>query len=164
MSLVWIWYPGTGDFQQWCFDKCRLRRACEASFNFKPRNSKWNQSVARYIHRIFKWLAKAPIRLVAHATLLEISCCGSFGILGQVWHLIVSNPDPCCLSYFKGLTLSWGYLTFFMLNSIEHEKATCIKGQFALPPYETKHESCFSPISSYCYIKTIAQVSVTVWC
>ena len=23
-----------------------------------------------------------------------------FGILGQEWYLIVSNPDPCCLSYF----------------------------------------------------------------
>ena len=23
-----------------------------------------------------------------------------FGILGQVWYLIVSIPDPCCLSYF----------------------------------------------------------------
>ena len=23
-----------------------------------------------------------------------------FGILGQGWHLIVSIPDPCCLSYF----------------------------------------------------------------
>ena len=22
-----------------------------------------------------------------------------FGILGQVWYLIVSIPDPCCLSY-----------------------------------------------------------------
>ena len=23
-----------------------------------------------------------------------------FAILGQVWYLIVSIPDPCCLSYF----------------------------------------------------------------
>ena len=23
-----------------------------------------------------------------------------FGILGQVWYLIVSIPGPCCLSYF----------------------------------------------------------------
>ena len=23
-----------------------------------------------------------------------------FGILGQTWYLIVSNPDPCCFSYF----------------------------------------------------------------
>ena len=22
-----------------------------------------------------------------------------FGIPGQAWYLIVSNPDPCCLSY-----------------------------------------------------------------
>ena len=25
----------------------------------------------------------------------------SFGILGQVWYLIVLIPDPCCLSYFN---------------------------------------------------------------
>ena len=24
-----------------------------------------------------------------------------FGILWQVWYLIVSIPDPCCLSYFE---------------------------------------------------------------
>ena len=24
-----------------------------------------------------------------------------FGIMGQVWYLIVSIPDPCCLSYFN---------------------------------------------------------------
>ena len=28
----------------------------------------------------------------------------SFGILGQVWYLIVSIPDPCCLSYFHKKT------------------------------------------------------------
>ena len=27
----------------------------------------------------------------------------SFGILGQVWYLIASIPDPCCLSYFVGV-------------------------------------------------------------
>ena len=26
-----------------------------------------------------------------------------FGILGQVWYLIVSIPDPCCLSYLARL-------------------------------------------------------------
>ena len=26
-----------------------------------------------------------------------------FGILGQVWYLIISIPDPCCLSYFQSL-------------------------------------------------------------
>ena len=29
-----------------------------------------------------------------------------FGILGQMWYLIVSIPNPCCLSYLK---------TFFMI-------------------------------------------------
>ena len=24
-----------------------------------------------------------------------------FGFLGKVWYLIVSIPDPCCLSYFE---------------------------------------------------------------
>ena len=24
-----------------------------------------------------------------------------FGILGQVWYLILSIPDPCCISYFS---------------------------------------------------------------
>ena len=28
----------------------------------------------------------------------------TFGILGQVWYLIVSIPDPCCLSYFYSQT------------------------------------------------------------
>ena len=27
-----------------------------------------------------------------------------FGILGQVWYLIVSIPDPCGLSYFKKMS------------------------------------------------------------
>ena len=29
-----------------------------------------------------------------------------FGILGQVRYLIVSIPDPCCLSYFKQLKMN----------------------------------------------------------
>ena len=28
-----------------------------------------------------------------------------FGILGQVWYLIVLFPDPCCLYYFVDLVL-----------------------------------------------------------
>ena len=31
----------------------------------------------------------------------------SFGIMGQVWNLIVSIPDPCCLSYFETLFSSF---------------------------------------------------------
>ena len=27
-------------------------------------------------------------------------------VMGQVWFLIVSIPDPCCLSYFKITTLN----------------------------------------------------------
>ena len=26
-----------------------------------------------------------------------------FGIRGKVWFLVVSIPDPCCLSYFKSI-------------------------------------------------------------
>ena len=37
------------------------------------------------------------------ALVCDVSCdCvfSPFGILGQVWYLNVSIPDPCCLSYF----------------------------------------------------------------
>ena len=29
----------------------------------------------------------------------------TFGILGHVWYLIVSIPDPCCLSYFTQVSV-----------------------------------------------------------
>ena len=32
--------------------------------------------------------------------IIVISFTFPFGILGQVWYLDVSIPDPCCLSYF----------------------------------------------------------------
>ena len=34
-----------------------------------------------------------------------------FSILGQVWYLIVSIPDPCCLSYFESFVISLGIRT-----------------------------------------------------
>ena len=34
------------------------------------------------------------------------SCHFSLGILGQVWYLLVSIPDLCCLSYFAKLVRS----------------------------------------------------------
>ena len=37
-----------------------------------------------------------------------------FGILGQVWYLILSIPDPCCLSYCVGLCFSMRYLMSFL--------------------------------------------------
>ena len=37
-----------------------------------------------------------------------------FGILGQVWYLIVSIPDPCCLSNFVSFRL---FLVFFVIAS-----------------------------------------------
>ena len=37
------------------------------------------------------------------------------------------------------------------------QRGTCIKGLF-WPPLEPKTESCFSPISSYWFIRRIAQV------
>ena len=36
--------------------------------------------------------------------LLFVMVTFPFGILGQVWYLIVSIPDHCCLSYFAELT------------------------------------------------------------
>ena len=42
-----------------------------------------------------------------------------FGILGQVWHLIVSIPDPCCLSYFDvsdDISEKKEYFTCFKVN------------------------------------------------
>ena len=42
-----------------------------------------------------------------------------FCILGQVWYLIVSNPDPCCLSY---LDISYCfYLKFLYLMQYLNE-------------------------------------------
>ena len=38
-----------------------------------------------------------------------------FGILGQVWNLIVSIPDPCCLSYFVDVI---AYLSLIFLPKI----------------------------------------------
>ena len=73
------------DFQQFCVLTC-VDSDEPLQPPFKLRNSKWC-SVSSLTHRIFKWLAKALIRLhvcagwseallVAHTTLLEISCHG----------------------------------------------------------------------------------------
>ena len=35
----------------------------------------------------------------------EMSICSSLVDSGQVWYMIVSIPDPCCLSYFDGSVL-----------------------------------------------------------
>ena len=42
-----------------------------------------------------------------------------FGILGHVWYLIVSIPDPCCLSYFEKTTRRefLGCIPFNMFNA-----------------------------------------------
>ena len=37
-----------------------------------------------------------------------------FGILEQVWYLILSIPDPCCLSYCVGLCFSMHYFMSFL--------------------------------------------------
>ena len=42
-----------------------------------------------------------------------------FGILGQVWYLIVSIPDPCRLSYFS-------LYTVLSINILFHTKHMCI--------------------------------------
>ena len=46
---------------------------------------------------------------------------------------------------------------FFVKPPKSIERGTCIKGLF-WPPLEPKIESCFSPISSYRFIRRIAQV------
>ena len=42
---------------------------------------------------------RADLALVCAVLLCFVTC--PCGILGQVWYLIVSIPDLCCLSYFK---------------------------------------------------------------
>ena len=39
-----------------------------------------------------------------------------FGILGQVWYLIVSIPDPCCHSYFENTAKETGLLSHCLLK------------------------------------------------
>ena len=41
----------------------------------------------------------------------------SFGILGQVWYLIVSIPDPCCLSYFYNVLYFLSIRTLFLCKA-----------------------------------------------
>ena len=49
------------------------------------------------------------------------------------------------------------YDTFDTDHFLSIKRGTCIKGLF-WPPLEPKTESCFSPISSYWFIRRIAQV------
>ena len=56
-------------------------------------------------------LSRLVVTLRERADLLALDCdvyCDfvtfPFGIHGQVWYLIVSIPDPCCLSYFYTCT------------------------------------------------------------
>ena len=57
-------------------------------------------SLCVYVYMCFVvtcWERAVPLALVC-----DVYCdfvTFSFGILGQVWCLIVSIPDPCCLSY-----------------------------------------------------------------
>ena len=44
-----------------------------------------------------KWLTSWLLFVLFIVILLNFP----FGILGQVWYLIVLIPDPCCLSYYK---------------------------------------------------------------
>ena len=41
-----------------------------------------------------------------------------FGILGQVWCLNVSIPDPCCLSYFKQTSVTFCCTLLYVHSSI----------------------------------------------
>ena len=57
-----------------------------------------------FIAALWSPVGKGPLALVC-----DVHCdfvTFPFGILGHVWYLIVSIPDPCCLSYFALLSLS----------------------------------------------------------
>ena len=86
----------------WHFDKCRLRRVFHPPF--KLRNSKCCSVSSINSHRIFKSLAKALVRLcvcagwsepllVAHTTLLEISCRGTIMILVRMMFASIEGSD-----------------------------------------------------------------------
>ena len=60
-----------------------------------------------YLCLVFVMLSRLFIAALWVHDLLALVCdvyCDfvtfPFGILGQVWYLIVSIPDPCCLYYF----------------------------------------------------------------
>ena len=46
-----------------------------------------------------------------------VICFFPFDILGQLWYLVVSIPDPCCLSYF---------ITLNMLTAVFAYTLTCL--------------------------------------
>ena len=61
-----------------------------------------------YLCLVFAMLSRLFVAAREMTDLLPIVCdvyCDFvtflFGILGQVWYLIILIPDPCCLSYFK---------------------------------------------------------------
>ena len=94
----------------WHFDKCRLRRACEASF--KLRNSKGctvsslTVRIAKALNRRHVWTGGSEPLLVAHTTVLEISCRGWFvcnegHALIQFTFFHLSFYRLVCLSVFK---------------------------------------------------------------
>ena len=39
----------------------------------------------------------------------------SCGVLGQVWHLVVSSPDRCLLTYFVVVVLLLSFCAFLLL-------------------------------------------------
>ena len=73
-----------------------------------------------YLCLVFVMLSRAFVHCCRGVTWMERAdilalvcdvCCDfvtfPFGILGQVWYLIVSIPDLCCLSYFQSLYLAF---------------------------------------------------------
>ena len=65
-----------------------------------------------------------------------------------------TNKQTSCLSVFLFILFTFSIIHS---NVMHMERGTCIKGLF-WPPLELKAESCFSPISSYWFIRIIAQV------
>ena len=77
---------------------------------------------------------------------------------------IEPDLDPSCLILKVFLICFVIFLKKVTLKKIKRrhfwkviQRGTCIKGLF-WPPLEPKTESCFSPISSYWFIRRIAQV------
>ena len=59
------------------------------------------------------------------------------------------------LDLISRIIVSGAYLVYNFRE--KYQRGTCIKGLF-WPPLEPKTESCFSPISSYCFVRRIAKV------
>ena len=70
--------------------------------------------LSRLIAAFWSTEGKGLTSLLLFVMFLMILLLFHFGILGQVWYLIVSIPDPCCLSYFKSILKAKSYFTLLL--------------------------------------------------